>query len=185
MTAPAFLAEQVALLERTPGVVRALLQGLPESWLAERDTPNGWQARDVVGHLISAELADWIPRAEIIVEHGTTRPFDPFDRFEMLERDRGVSLDILIDRFAELRQQSLVRLLELVRGESELDSRGLHPDPAIGEVSMRQLIATWAVHDLDHVSQIYAALAGSHDADVGPWKAYLGILLRRDAPQND
>ena len=184
MTAPPFLAEQVALLERTPGVVRTLLAGLPDSWLDERDTPNGWQARDVVGHLISAELSDWIPRAEIIEEHGTSRPFDPFDRFEMLERDRGVPLDNLIDRFAELRQQSLARLHELVRDETDLDKRGLHPDPAIGEVTLRQLIATWAVHDLDHVSQIYAALAGSHDADVGPWKAYLGILLRRDAPQN-
>ena len=104
MTAPPFLAEQVALLERTPGVVRTLLAGLPDSWLDERDTPNGWQARDVAGPLISAELSDWIPRAEIIEEHGTSRPFDPFDRFEMLERDRGVPLDNLIDRFAELRQ---------------------------------------------------------------------------------
>jgi hypothetical protein len=185
VTAPEFVAEQVALLERTPGVVRALLQGLPDSWLGERDTPNGWQARDVVGHLISGELTDWIPRAEIIVEHGTARPFDPFDRFEMLERDRGVPLDALIERFAALRRQSLVRLNELVRDESDLDKRGMHPDPAIGEVTMRQLIATWAIHDLDHISQIYAALAGSHDADVGPWKAYLGILLRREATPND
>ena len=184
MTAPPFLAEQVALLERTPGVVRALLQGLPDSWLNERDTPNGWQARDVVGHLISGELTDWIPRAEIIIEHGTTRPFDPFDRFEMLERDRGVPLDSLIERFAQLRKASLDRLHELVRDESDLDKRGLHPDPAIGEVTLGQLIATWAVHDLDHVSQIYAALAGSDDANVGAWKQYLGILLRRDAPQN-
>ena len=135
MTAPPFLAEQVALLERTPGVVRTLLGGLPDSWLDERDTANGWQARDVVGHLISAELSDWIPRAEIIEEHGTSRPFDPFDRFEMLERDRGVPLDTLIDRFAELRQQSLARLHELVHDETDLDKRGLHPDPAIGEVT--------------------------------------------------
>ena len=185
MTSATFIEEQVALLERTPGVVRALLDGLPESWLGARDTPNGWQARDVVGHLISAELADWIPRAEMIVEHGTSRPFAPFDRFEMLERDRGVPLDMLIDRFADLRGQSLARLRELVRDDSDLERRGLHPDPAIGEVTMRELIATWAVHDLDHVSQIYAALAASHDADVGPWKAYLGILLRRDAPGGD
>jgi hypothetical protein len=182
MTSPAYVTDQVALLERTPGVVRALLGGLPESWLGERDTPNGWQARDVVGHLISAELSDWIPRVEMIVEHGTSRPFDPFDRFEMLERDRGVPLHTLIDRFAELRGQSLTRLHELVREDSDLERRGLHPDPAIGEVTMRQLIATWAVHDLDHVSQIYAALAGSHNADVGPWKQYLGILMRRDTP---
>ena len=182
MTTSPFIAEQVALLERTPRVVRELLQGLPESWLDERDTPGGWQARDVVGHLISGELTDWIPRAEMIVEYGTTRPFDPFDRFEMLERDRGVPLDSLIARFAELRAQSIVRLHELVPNEADLARRGRHPDPAVGEVTMRELIATWAVHDLDHVAQIYAALAGSHDADVGPWKQYLGILLRRDSP---
>jgi hypothetical protein len=176
----AFLSETAALLERTPRVVAELLRGLPGSWLDERDTPDGWQARDVVGHLISGELTDWIPRAEMIVEHGATRPFEPFDRFGMLERDRGVPLDSLIDRFAELRTQSLARLHDLVHDESDLDRRGLHP--GLGQVTMRELIATWAVHDLDHVAQIYAALAGSRDADVGPWKAYLGILLRRDAP---
>jgi hypothetical protein len=175
-----FLSETTALLERTPRVVSELLIGLPDDWLGTPDTPDGWTPRDVVGHLISAELDDWIPRAEIIIEHGASRPFDPFDRFAHVERDKDVPLPDLIHRFAELRQASLTRLGELVGGD-DLDRVGLHPDPAIGEVTMRQLLATWAVHDLDHVAQIYAALAGSHDAAVGPWKAYLGILLRRDA----
>lgn len=180
----AFLSESVALLERTPRVVAELLRGLPESWLEERDTPDGWQARDVVGHLISGELTDWIPRAEMIIEHADTRPFVPFDRFGMLERDRGVPLDSLIDQFAELRTQSLQRLNELVQADADLDRRGLHPE--LGEVTMRELIATWAVHDLDHVAQIYSALAGSRDTDVGPWKQYLGILLRREMqPEGD
>jgi DinB superfamily len=174
----AFLSESVALLERTPRVVAELLRGLPESWLAERDTADGWQARDVVGHLISGELTDWIPRAEMIIEHGAARVFEPFDRFAMLERDRGVPLDSLIEQFAALRAQGLARLQELVHDGADLDRRGTHPE--LGEVTMRQLIATWAVHDLDHVAQVYSALAGSRDADVGPWKAYLGILLRRD-----
>jgi DinB superfamily len=156
---------------------------LPDSWLGERDTPAGWEPRDVVGHLISGELTDWIPRAEIIINDGTNRAFEPFDRFEMLERDEGVPLDELIDRFGQLRAHSIARLRDLVNEEADLDRRGLHPE--LGEVNMRQLIATWAVHDLDHVSQIYAALAGSRDADVGPWKAYLGILLRRDQPAAD
>jgi hypothetical protein len=146
-------------------------------WLETADAPDGWTPRDVVGHLISAELDDWIPRVEIILEHGTTRPFEPFDRFAHVERDRGVPLADLVDRFAQLRTDALARLTELV-GEDDLDRPGRHPE--LGEVTMRQLLSTWAVHDLDHVAQIYAALAGSHDADVGPWKAYLGILLRRD-----
>lgn len=175
----AFLAETTALLERTPRVLHALLDGLPETWLQERDTPDGWQARDVVGHLISAELDDWIPRAEIIMRHGTARPFDPFDRFAHQERDPGAPLADLLDRFAELRAHSLGRLRELVT-DADLDRRGMHP--TLGEVTLRQLLATWAVHDLDHTAQTFAALSASQDAAVGPWKEYLGILLRREDP---
>jgi hypothetical protein len=176
---PAVLDESIALLERTPRVVRELLDGLPESWLGVPDTEGGWTARDVVGHLISGELTDWIPRAEIIVRDGTNRPFEPFDRFAHEERDVGVPLAHLIERFAALRAKGVTRLRELVRDEADLDRRGRHPE--LGEVTLRELIATWAVHDLDHVAQIYSSLAASHDAEVGPWKAYLGILLRRDA----
>jgi hypothetical protein len=175
-TTTAFLDDTTELLERTPGVVHDLLAGLPHSWLGTPDTPDGWTPRDVVGHLISAELDDWIPRVEIILEHGTDRPFEPFDRFAHVERDRDVSLHDLIDRFEELRADSLSQLRELV-DEDDLDRKGIHPE--LGEVTLRQLLATWAVHDLDHVAQIYAGLAGSRDSDVGPWKAYLGILSRR------
>lgn len=173
-----FLADTTALLERTPGVVRSLLGGLPDAWLDTPDTPEGWTPRDAVGHLISAELDDWIPRVELILVHGADRPFEPFDRFAHVERDKDVPLPALVDRFEELRGEQLARLRELV-GEGDLDRVGRHPE--LGKVSMRQLLATWAVHDLDHVAQIYAALAGSYDQAVGPWKAYLGILLRRDA----
>jgi hypothetical protein len=176
---PVAVEDSIALLERTPRVLHALLAGLPDRWLAERDTPDGWQARDVVGHLITGELTDWIPRAEIILHDGTSRPFDPFDRFEMLERDRGVPLDELIERFASLRTASIARLREIVTDETDLDRRGTHP--SLGEVTLGQLIACWAVHDLDHVAQVHAALAGSRDADVGPWREYLGILVRREA----
>lgn len=174
-----FLAETIALLERTPRVVRALLEDLPDAWLGTPDTADGWTPRDVVGHLISAELDDWIPRARIILEHGPGRPFEPFDRFAHVERDRDVPLADLVDRFATLRREQLDLLGELV-GEADLDRVGRHPE--LGEVTLRHLLATWAVHDLEHVAQIYAGLAGSYDAAVGPWKAYLGILTRRDAP---
>jgi hypothetical protein len=178
MAGSTFLDESVALLERTPRVTRELLGGLPDSWLGEPDTVGGWTAKDVVGHLISAELDDWIPRAEIIVRDGPSRPFEPFDRFAHVGRDRDVSLPALLERFAELRAASLARLRELVRDEADLERVGRHPE--LGEVTLRELVATWAVHDLDHLAQIYAALAASQDAAVGPWKAYLGILLRRD-----
>jgi hypothetical protein len=175
-----FLADAVDLLRRTPAVLSALLVGLPNEWTETPDAAGGWRPRDVVGHLISAEVDDWIPRAERILEDGTSKPFDPFDRLAHVERDADVPLDGLVARFAELRARNLARLGELITGPADLDRRGLHP--SLGEVTLRELLATWAVHDLDHVSQIFAGMAGSRDADVGPWKAYLGILLRRDDP---
>ena len=177
---PPILADTVDLLRRTPAVVSALLDGVPDAWMTTPDVAGGWRPRDVVGHLITAEIDDWIPRAERIVADGTSKPFDAFDRFAHVERDVGLPLDRLVARFAALRAQSLAHLDELVSSESDLERHGLHP--SLGEVTLRELLATWAVHDLDHVSQIFAGMAGSHDADVGPWKAYLGILLRRDDP---
>jgi len=174
-----FMDDTRDLLRRTPDVLRALLGGLPESWTSTPDVTGGWRPRDVLGHLISGELEDWIPRTERILAEGTGRPFEPFDRFAHEGRDDASTLDELIDRFANLRLNNLTRLDDLVT-DADLDRRGLHP--ALGEVTLRELLATWAVHDLDHVAQIYAGMAGSHDAAVGPWKTYLGILLRRDDP---
>ena len=177
---PTFLADTVDVLRRTPTVVSALLAGVPDAWTQTPDVADGWRPRDVVGHLISAEIDDWIPRAERILDVGTSKPFDAFDRFAHVAGDVDVPLDRLVERFAELRAQTLARLDQLVTDEADLDRRGRHP--ALGEVTLRELLATWAVHDLDHVSQIFAGMAGSYDAAVGPWKTYLGILLRRDDP---
>jgi hypothetical protein len=174
-----FVAETTALLARTPEVLRTLLIGLPEAWTDTPDVADGWRPRDVVGHLITGEQTDWMARTRRILEDGTATPFDRFERFAMLERDAGVPLDDLVETFAELRTANLAALGELVT-DADLDRRGLHP--SLGEVTLRELLATWAVHDLDHIGQIYAGLAGSHDADVGPWKGYLGILLRREDP---
>ena len=174
-----FLAETTDLLGRTPEVLRALLVGLPESWGATADTEGGWRPRDVVGHLITAELDNYLARAQHILDHGTTSPFEPFDRFAFQGRDDEKGLDDLVEWFARLRRENLARLVELV-GDEDLDRRGLHP--ALGEVTMRELLATWTVHDLDHISQVFAGMAGSRDAAVGVWKRYLGILLRRDDP---
>ena len=176
----AFIEETMDLLRRTPELLRVLLLGLPESWTDTTDVPeNGWRPHDVIGHLITGELTDWIDRTERILQDGTSMPFEKFDRFAHADRDADATLDELVEHFARLRAENLARLAELAT-EADLDRRGMHP--SLGEVTLRELLATWAVHDLDHVAQIYAAMAGSHDAEVGPWKAYLGILLRRDDP---
>jgi hypothetical protein len=176
-----YIVETTELLRRTPEVLRALLAGLPEAWTDTPDVPdNGWRPKDVVGHLVTGEMTDWIERTQRILEHGTGVPFDRFDRFAHADRDTDTPLDALLERFAELRATNLARFGELVTDDADLDRRGLHP--SLGEVTLRELLSTWAIHDLDHVSQIFAGMAGSHDADVGPWKAYLGILLRREDP---
>src|SRR6188474_3434825 len=165
-----FLAETTDLLRRTPDVLRSLLYGLPQSWADTPDRAGGWTPKDVVGHLVTAELDNYLARAEHILEHGASKPFEPFDRFAHVERDENETLDQLLDRFAELRTQNLATLGTLV-ADADLDRRGLHP--ALGEVTLRELLATWAVHDLDHTSQVFAGMAGSHDRDVGAWKRYL------------
>jgi DinB superfamily len=174
-----FSDETRDVLRRTPDVLRALLGGLPNAWKGTPDAPGGWRPRDVLGHLISGELEDWIPRTQRILDHGTAKAFEPFDRFAHEGRNDEATLDQLLDQFADLRATNLAALEALVT-DADLDRRGLHP--SLGEVTRRELLATWAVHDLDHVAQVYAGMAGSYDAEVGPWKTYLGILLRRNDP---
>jgi len=170
------LPDILDLLDRTPSVLDALLRGTSAAWHARRDAPDTWSAFDVVGHLIHGEETDWIPRARIVLEHGDTRPFEPFDRFAQLERSAGKSLEQLLDRFAELRRTNLA----LVRGwdltEAQLVLVGRHP--ALGTVTLGQLMSTWAVHDLDHLAQISRVLARRYADDVGPWRDYLPILTR-------
>jgi len=175
-----FLSDTTALLERTPAALSALLDGLPPAWLEGTDAPGGWGVRDVLGHLISAELDDWIPRLELIVAYGPDRPFEPFDRFAHVGRDGDAELPSLLARFAELRAANLARLKELVTDDADLEREGRHP--SLGPVTVRQMLATWAVHDLDHIAQAFAALSAPYDSAVGPWKGYLGILLRREDP---
>ena len=174
-----FLDDTTDLLRRTPELLRVLLTGLLDAWTTTTDDPDGWQPRDVIGHLIAGEETDWLTRTRLIMEHGTDVPFERFDRLAMLDRDTGVPLDALVERFAELRVANLAELGHLV-DTTDLERTGRHP--VLGEVSLRELLAAWAVHDLDHVAQAYAALAGSYDVEVGPWKRFLGILLRRDDP---
>jgi hypothetical protein len=169
-------AETLDLLERTPAVVDSLLRGTSPAWHTADEGPGTWSAFDVVGHFIHGEETDWVPRARIILEHGDARPFEPFDRFAQLTRFAGWPLPRLLDRFAELRRENL----ETVRGwqltEAQLALPGRHPE--LGPVTLRQLLATWAVHDLNHVAQIARVLAKRSTDEVGPWRAYLSILNR-------
>lgn len=162
------------ILSRTPATLDALLRGLPEGWSRRDEGADTWSPFDVVGHLIHGERTDWIPRARIILEHGPAQPFEPFDRFAQLEANRDKSLEGLLDLFAELRAANLRQLNALELTPETLSREGTHPE--LGTVTLGQLLATWAVHDLNHLAQIARAMAGRYRSDVGPWAAYLRIL---------
>jgi DinB superfamily len=168
------LARSIEILTRTPAVLRALLAGLSDEWALAHYGPDTFSPYDVVGHLIHGERTDWIPRARWIREKGPSVAFPPFDRFAQERESKGKTLATLLDEFEALRAQSLADLEALKLDEGMLGLVGRHP--TLGAVTTRQLIATWVVHDLDHLAQIARALAWQYKDEVGPWRAYLPIL---------
>lgn len=162
------------ILRRTPATVAAMVRGLPESWTHRNEGPDTWSVYDILGHLVHGEDADWIPRARIILDHGATRAFEPFDRFAQFEASKGKTLTQLLDEFGAARTRSLAQLAEMRLTPADMDRPGRHPD--FGAVTLGQLLSTWVAHDLDHIAQIARVMAKSHGDDPGPWKAYLRVL---------
>lgn len=169
--------QAIEVLSRTPAVLTALLRGLPEAWTAGNEGGDTWSPYDVVGHLIHGERADWIPRAKRILDYGESHPFDPFDRLAQFEESRGKMLGELLAEFAALRSQSINVLREMRLEAGDLEKTGTHP--AFGRVTLKQLLATWVVHDLDHLAQISRTMAKQYAVEVGPWSEYLSILRDR------
>ncbi|HEY0673966.1 MAG TPA: DinB family protein, partial [Longimicrobiales bacterium] len=168
--------EAIAVLERTPAAIRALLAELPDDWTTCNEGPDTFSAFDNVGHLIHGERTDWIPRARIILAQGTNRRFEPYDRFAQVRESAGKSLAQLLDEFAELRAENLATLRSWHLSERELALQGEHPE--LGTVTLAQLLATWVAHDLGHVAQTARVMAKRYRDAVGPWRAYLPILDR-------
>lgn len=168
------LSQAVEILRNTPRVLRSLLEGVSEPWVQNNYGEQTFSPFDVVGHLLHGEKTDWLPRARLILAQGTGQPFPPFDRYAMYEESKGKTIAELLDSFETLRQQSLTDLEALNLTPTQLDLEGLHP--ALGKVTLRQLLATWVVHDLNHIHQIAKAMAFQYRDQVGPWQAYLSIL---------
>ena len=168
------LTDTIALLGHTPTAVNALLRGLPGIWTRSNEGSDTWSAFDVVGHLICADRTDWMPRVRLILETGEARPFDPFDRFAQIKENEGKSLEEILDEFGRVRAENLVSLQLLNLQREDLARQGKHP--ALGTVTLAQLLATWAVHDLNHLHQIARVMAHQYREGVGPWSAYLGVL---------
>ena len=168
--------EAIAVLERTPSALQALLGGLSEGWIAADEGPDTFSARDVVGHLIHGEETDWVPRLRIILAHGEAVPFTPFDRFAFRTTCAGRSMADLLDRFARLREANLQEVRGLDLDAAMLGRTGTHP--ALGRVTLAQLLAAWVVHDLGHLKQVARVMARQYRDAVGPWRAYLTVLDR-------
>ena len=168
------LADGVAVLERTPRALTAMLAGLPSVWTLSNEGPDTWSPYDVLGHLIHGERTDWIPRAEIILAQGADRAFSPFDRFAQFRESQGKTLDDLLDEFGRLRGENLATLAGWRLTDAELALEGEHP--AFGRVTLRELLATWVAHDLGHVVQIARVMAKQYREAVGPWREYLTVV---------
>jgi len=169
-----FLEESLALLTRTPAALDSLLRGLPEVWTDATEGPNTWSPYTVIGHLIHAEKVDWMPRLQIILEYGPARAFDPFDREAQFRESEGKSLSNLLDEFTVRRNDNLARLRALNLQPVQLALPGTHP--ALGPVTLRQLLATWTAHDLGHLVQISRTMAKRYQQEVGPWAQYLSVI---------
>ncbi len=170
------LNDAVAILDRTPACLSALLSGLPGTWVNATEGEGTWSPCDVIGHLIHGERTDWIPRARHILA-GETRPFEPFDRTAQFAASRGQDLADLLATFAVLRRESVAALLGMNLTDEDFGRKGLHPE--LGAVKLGQLLATWVVHDLDHVAQVARTMAKVYTEATGPWRVYLSILRDR------
>jgi hypothetical protein len=168
------LQNTVSLLLRTPGVLRALLLDLPDIWIGQNEGQGTWNVYEVLGHLIHGELADWIPRAKRILQYEQTKAFDTFDRLAQERESSGKSFRDLLEEFSRLRIQNLNELNSMKLASIDLEKKGLHP--SLGVVTLSQLLATWAAHDLTHLHQISRIMAYQYREVVGPWSAYLGVM---------
>jgi hypothetical protein len=168
------LPNTISLLTRTPAALNALLRDLPDAWTLQNEGENTWSAFEVVAHLIHGEHTDWMPRARMLLQFGETKTFEPFDRWGHVRDSRDKSLGQLLDEFAQLRSENLAELRALNLRQEDLYLRGRHP--ALGIVTLSELLATWAAHDLTHLHQVSRVMAYQYREGVGPWRDYLGVL---------
>jgi DinB superfamily len=164
----------IALIARTPPTLDALLRDLPEAWTHCNEGGKTWSCYDVIGHLIHGEHTDWIPRTRLILEFGDTKPFERFDRFAQQRQSQGKSLPQLLDEFARLRAVNIEKLRALNLQPADLARRGLHPE--LGPVTLSDLLAGWAAHDLTHLHQISRIMAHQYRNSIGPWNQYMGVM---------
>ena len=168
------LERTIEILDRTPAVLKTLLQNLHQDWTMNNEGPETFSPYDVVGHLIHGEKTDWRERTTMIMEYGESKTFIPYDRFAQFEESKRKSLQQLLDEFEKLRTENLVWLKSLNLSEADFDKKGIHP--SLGQVTLRQLLSTWVIHDLTHIAQVARVMAKQYKEEMGAWVEYFRIL---------
>lgn len=168
------LERSYEILDRTPGVLQALLSGLPDDWVMPNEGPETFSPYDVIGHLVHGEKTDWTVRTKMILEFSNTKTFERYDRFAQYEESKGKSLQQLLHEFAAIRKENMIWFKALNLTEADLDRKGMHP--VLGDVTLRNLLATWVVHDLTHFAQITRVMAKQYKTEMGPWPEFFRIL---------
>jgi len=168
------LQSSYEILERTPAVLKSLLSGLSDDWVMNNEGPDTFSPYDVVGHLINGENTDWRPRTNMILEYGDSKTFVRFDRFAQYEASKGKTLSQLLDEFEESRKENMKWFRSLQISEADLDKKGMHP--VLGQVTLRNLLATWVIHDLTHIAQITRVMAKQYKGEMGPWLEFFRLM---------
>ena len=168
------LERSYEILDRTPASLRSIIAGLPDEWIMNNEGPETFSPYDVLGHLIHGEKTDWRPRVIMILEHGTAKTFVPYDRFAQYEESKGKSVTQLLDEFEKLRKENMVWLRSLGLDDDDLVKQGMHP--VLGQVTLRQLLATWVIHDLTHIAQVTRVMAKQYKNEMGPWIDFFRIM---------
>jgi hypothetical protein len=164
----------VEILGRTPVVLTTLLGDLHEDWIMNNEGPETFSPFDVVGHMLHGEKTDWCSRISMILEHGLDKTFISWDRFAMYEESKGKTMKELLVAFADIRKKNVEWFMDLQLTEEDLDKKGMHPK--LGEVTLRQLLSTWVIHDLSHIAQITRVMAKQYRNEMGPWREFFRIM---------
>lgn len=164
----------IEILERTPNVLHSMLYNVSDDWTTHNEGGETWSPYDVIGHLIHSDEYNWLPRIEIVLSESIVKKLDSLDRFAQLKKNKGKNINQLLDEFVEVRFACVTKLKALNLAEEHLSNTAIHPD--LGTISLSQLISTWTVHDLDHISQISRVMAKQYTHEVGPWIQYMRVL---------
>ncbi len=152
--------------------VRAVLTATPARWLSLTEThsaaalertpaPGEWSAAECLGHLIQTERDVFPRRVRNFLAGEDLSGFTPNPA-----TDAGLSLAERAAEFARLRAQNL----ELIAGIQPADLERTARHSELGQVTLGEMLHTWAGHDLNHTMQAERALMQPFIAGSGAFR---------------